>query len=162
MPLEGSITGQVDLAHLQELLHRVPEKLRAELTKGVRTALAPLEAEVKAAEEARMPQRFGPILAGSTKVTKRVTGGDDIKATVKVSAKGISAERDVRRMNLGELRHPVFGRYRMTKHGRVKNPWSVTTVVPGMVDEPMESVRRRAVENAQDARDRVADMLLRE
>lgn len=162
MVISGDLTGRVELAHLRALLAEVPEDLRKELAKGTRTALAPLKREIPEAELARMPHRYGAVLSAATKVAVRVTAGDDIRATVTVSAKGISGSRDVNRLNKGELRHPVFGRRRLTRKGWQNNPWSKQFVRPGMVDDPIEHARGRVVENAEDARDRVADKILRE
>jgi hypothetical protein len=160
--IQGDVTGRVDLRRLQALLGTVPEKLRTELAKGTRTALAPLKREIPEAELARMPARYGAVLSAATKVAVRVTAGDRISATVTVSAKGLTSSRDVNRLNRGELRHPVFGRRRMTRHGLKDNPWSMQHVRPGMVDDPIELARRRVLENAEDARDRVADEIVRE
>lgn len=160
--ITGSIDGRVEIRHLRALLGEVPEKLREELAKGTRSALAPLKKEIPAAERVYMPTRYGEVLAQATKVANRVTAGDTLHATVKVSAMGKSASRDVTAHNRGSLRHPVFGRYRRGRKGLHANPWVNQIVKAGMVDDPVEEARKRVVSNAEDARDRVADMILRE
>jgi hypothetical protein len=159
--ITGSVDGRVELRHLQAILGEIPAKLREDLAKGTRTALAPLKKEIPAAERAYMPTRYGEVLAQSTKIATRVTAGDTLRATVKVSATGKSALRDVTAHNRGSLRHPVFGRYRRTRKGLQANPWKDQVVKPGMVDDPVEEARKRVVHNAEDARDRAADMILK-
>jgi len=153
MVVTGSVGGRVEIRHLQALLGEVPEELRKELAKGTRSALAPLKKEIPAAERVYMPTRYGAILAGSTTVTNRVTTGDTLRATVRVHAQGKSEARDVTALNRGILRHPRWGD---RKH------WYAQRVRPGIVDDPVEEARKRVVANAEDARDRIADKILRE
>lgn len=55
-------------------------------------------------------------------------------------ARGRTGRRDVKRLDKGELRHPVFGRYRMLKSGmRQENPWAVTAIRPGFYSNPVRN-----------------------
>jgi len=129
------------------------DQVRTELAKGTRSALAPLKKEIPAAEREYMPTRYGEILAASTTVTNRVTAGETLRATVKVHAQGKTESRDVTALNRGTLRHPRWGD---RKH------WYAQRVRPGIVDDPVEEARKRVVANAEDARDHIADKILRE
>ena len=47
-----------------------------------------------------------------------------------------------------------------TREGIEKSGWFVTRVRPGFVDEPVKVAGRRVVEAAEDARDKMADLIL--
>jgi len=161
--LTGGVRGRAEIDHLKVLLGIVPEQLRKELAKGTREALAPLKKEIPASAITHMPARhgYGALLARATKVAIRVSASNvtGVSASVTVSAKGKSEDRDVRARNRGEMRHPTFGR-RVNRKG--ESLWRLTRVRPGFVDEPVKVAERRVTEKAEDARDKIADMLLRE
>lgn len=162
MVVKGSVHGLEELRHVRTLLDVTgPQQLKADLLDGTRRAVAPLKADLKAEALVKMPKRGGyaALLARSMRVTTRVTGGAKVRAVVDVTAKGKGEVRDLAARNRGELRHPVFGRYRMTKHGPMKNPWHLQRVRPGVVDRPVDRLRDRVVDNARDAADKFADTI---
>lgn len=161
--LEGRVTGREEIAHIKALLGIMPEELRKELGKNTRTALKPLEREIKETAVAFMPARhgYGDLLARTLKVSTRVSTTTAVSARVTISAKGKVENRDVRARNRGEMRHPTFGRRTAIVNGEVKSLWRVTRVKPGFIDEPVESARKRLLSAAEDARDKMADLLMR-
>lgn len=163
--LTGSVGGREELRHVQTLLTvRAPAELQQNLLTGTRSALRPLDADVKAEAGEVLPHRGGyaALMAKAAKATYRVTAGSTIRARVKVSAKGKAEERDVHRLNLGQLRHPVFGRFRMTSKGWQANPWRVNRITPGLVDRPVDRARDRLVDNAKEAAERFRQTILKD
>lgn len=148
--LDADVTGRAEIARIKLALGIVPTEMRKEIAKGTREALAPLKQEIPAAA-LRLPGGYGPLMSRAVKVATRVTAGRDVKATVHVTAKGKREERDVRRVNRGQLRHPLYGN---RKH------WYATTVRRGFVDDPVEDARKRVIRKSIDARDKVARMIM--
>lgn len=153
--IKGSVKGQAELRHVQTVLTvDAPAQLRKDLLTGTREALAPLKKDIPAEALAKMPKRGGyaPLLARAVKVVTRVSGTSSVRATVRVSAAGKREGRDVSALNLGMLRHPLFGNRRH---------WYGQRVLRGFVDEPVDRARDRVVDSARDAAQRYADEIRR-
>lgn len=153
--LSGKVTGQAELRRVQTILTvEAPADLRKDLTTGTRDALAPLKKDVPAEALVKLPHRGGhaPLLARALTVTTRVTGGRTVRASVKVSAKGKSEDRDVSSLNRGVLRHKLFGN---------RHHWYRQRVTRGLVDDPMDRARDRVVDNARDAANDYADKIVK-
>lgn len=122
--------------------------LTKELRKGQREAFKPLEAEIKAEAAATLPKRGGyaATMARAVKVTvtARVTGGGVL--TARIFARGKGEERDVRAVNAGVLRAPLFGRRRHWFRHRVRR---------GFVDRPADRVMDRVLVRSAEAAERV-------
>lgn len=144
------IGGQAELRRVQGLLAGSGEELKAELLKQTRAAVKPIKREIPAEALTRMPSGYGPILAKSTKVTTRVTGGDTIKGVVKVKAQGKREQRDIKSLDTGMLRHPLFGD---------RGHWYRQTVKPGFVADPVKWTKKRVIKGAEDAADKVANTI---
>lgn len=150
--LTADVGGQAELRHVQGLLEGAGKELREALAKNTRSAVSPVKREVPAEVLTRMPTGYGPVLARSTKVTTRVTAGTAIKAMVKVVAQGVREERDIKSLDAGTLRHPLFGD---------RAHWYRQRVRPGFVSDPIEWTRKRVLKGAQDAADQVADTVMK-
>lgn len=151
--LNGSVKGRAELRHVQGLITTSPQRLQQDLAVGVRNVVRQIPAEVKA-ETATLPKRGGyaALLAAAIRTTTRVTTGAVIKAAVTVSAQGRREQRDVSSVNLGRLRHPVWGNRKV---------WATTRVLPGFVTRPIDRARDRIVDVARDARDELANRIVR-
>ncbi len=164
MPASLGITGGVELRYVAGQLRKAAARdLTRELRKGQRAAFKPLQKEIKSEAEATLPKRGGynRIMARAVKVT--VTTGTGQKALrAKVYARGKTEERDVRRVNAGELRHPLFGkRTYVNRLGEVVSGWRTTFVRKGFVDRAVDRTVDRVAKEAGEAAQRVLDSIAR-
>jgi hypothetical protein len=149
LAVRGSIKGRVELrAVVTQLEIEAPAQLEKDLLAGTRKAVSGpvIKKDVQAAAIAKLPKRNGyaPLLAKSVKVDVRTTGGKIIRSNVQVTASGKRENRDLPSLNRGILRAPLFGNRRH---------WHAQRVAHGLIDEPFDLARDRAVANAQDAAD---------
>lgn len=123
MPVRG-VDGFFDLAN--DLRRAGDRELQRELGRGLDQAVAVVRREVAAAAPRALPDRYAAVLVPSLDVRGRRS---QLKLRIQVSARGRSDDRDLPRIERGELRHPVYGRYRRGRGGRTTvNPWATTTV----------------------------------
>lgn len=163
--LDADVKGRAEIALLKAKLGIIPGEMRKDLAAGTRKALRPLKKEISAAALAYLPKRGGyaPLMARAVKVATRVSASSEIRAYVTVSAKGKVEERDVRRVNRGELRHKLFGKtHYINKFGERKSGWFTTTVRRGFVDDPVQEAGKRVASEAKSVVDKIADELERE
>jgi hypothetical protein len=150
--LHGDVGGRAELRHVQGLLATSGEELKKRLLKETRAALRPTRQEVKASA-ARLPSGYAPTMARSVRVATRVTAGSGgVRATVRVSARGKMETRDVRSIDAGRLRHPLFGRRRH---------WYTTTVKPRFASDPLAVMVGRVRHGVWVAANDTADEILR-
>jgi len=157
------VRGAADCFRLAHALNEAGQRgLKRELDKGSRQAgqviadavLAP--ASLNQYIPQNFERRFG--LAVNAKVEVRLVQSRRI--TVVVYATGKRERRDIRAMNRGVLRHPVYGRMRRLKDGTLQaNPWVVQAIRPGLVDEPARAAMPKAVEKIENAVTRVVDKI---
>jgi hypothetical protein len=157
------VTGQKDLYRLAHNLHTAGQKsLKRELDKASRKAGDVIAKEVKDHTEDYIPanfeRRFDTAL--ETKVEVRLLASRRI--TIVFWARGKTVNRDIKAINAGRLRHPVYGRFRRLKDGtRQANPWVAQSVRPGLVDEPARRALPKARQQIEDAIDRVSQQIVR-
>jgi hypothetical protein len=151
------VGGSKDFYRLAHNLHAAGQKgLKRKLDKASRQAGKVLEDEVKAHTREYIPanfeRRFDLALDAKTEV--RLVASRRI--TVVFWAQGKRQKRDIRAMNAGRLRHPVYGRSRRLRDGTLQaNPWVEQTIKPGLVDEPAKRAMPRAIKKIDDAVKRV-------
>lgn len=127
------VTGAESLAHLARDLKAVGEKdLRRELFRGIQRAAKPLKAAARQAALDELPAAGGLAerVAGS-KFSVRTRAGRD--PSVRVVGAG---DLDLRSLNRGRLRHPVYGH---------RSRWVDQAVPPGWFDNAMERTADGAV-----------------
>jgi hypothetical protein len=153
MPASLSISSGVELRYVAGLLRKAAARdLTRELRKGQRKAFQPLQKEIKA-EALTLPKRGGynQIMSKAVRVT--ITTGTGPKAlTARVYARGKVETRDVRQVNDGILRHPLFGH-------RLR--WYTTRVRKGLVDRPFNRLADQVLKESADAAQRVIDSIAR-
>jgi len=141
-------------------LHRLAVQLRkaevstleTELRRQQREAFTPLEKDVKAEAASTLPSGYAPIMANAVKAKVSVRKGSAL-LSARVYAKGKAEERDVREVNAGRLRHPVFGHRRRA--------WHVTRVRSGFVDRPFDRTVDRVVDKSADAAEQILAQIAR-
>lgn len=152
--LHSRVKGKTEIRHVQGLIRIAPAQIQAQIARSVRPIMRRIEPEVKT-EAGTLPRRGGyaPLMARAVRVRTQVRqSGHRIIARADVSARGKREERDVRAVNAGILRHPVFGRRKV---------WRVTNVLPGFVNRPIDRARDRIVDAVKEARDDAAERIVR-
>lgn len=145
MPVGLGVSGGAELRYVAGQLRKaVARDLTLQLRKGQRRAFAPLEREIKAEAAATLPSAYAAVMSKAVKVSvsTKLRGGAVISA--RVYAKGKKEERDVRSINNGVLRHPLFG-------NRSKGNWHNTRVRKGFVDRPADSLADRVLSESAEA-----------
>lgn len=157
------VTGQKDLFRLAHNLHEAGQKgLKRELDKASRQAGDVIAKEVRDHTKDYIPANFERRwdTAFEAKVEVRLVASRRI--TVVFYARGKAQRRDIKAINAGRLRHPVYGRFRRLKDGtRKANPWVVQAIRPGLVDEPATRAMPKARKKIEDAIDRVSQQIVR-
>jgi hypothetical protein len=149
--ISTTVTGGAELRYVAGRLRKAAARdLTRELRAGQRAAFRPLEREIKVSAAARLPGAYGPLMAKAVKVSLRRGGGAVYVA--RVYARGKAELRDVRAVNGGTLRHPLFGD---------RNRWYATRVRPGFVDRPVDHLMDRVLEQSAQAAERVLQSIAR-
>ena len=143
MPVSVSGTSGAELRYLAGKLRKAAARdLTRVLKRAQREAVKPLQREIKAEALATLPKRglYNQIMSRAVKTS--VTGGTPGKRLiVRVYARGKAEERDVKRVNDGILRHPVFGH---------RKTWKTTRVRPGFVDRPVDKLADQVLDKSAD------------
>lgn len=140
MSLEVSIDGAATL-------HRVAAQMRAQgakdLSKQMSAALSkatnPVRVSIDTEAAAVMPSGYKALLTGSLRHrTSRRSSGNQARVILTTYADGKQERREIRSLEAGALRHPLFGR---------KKRWYVTHIRPGFHQRGTEN----AMEESRDA-----------
>lgn len=138
-----TITGQADARAAALVCRTEARTFQRNMVKGAAKGARLLKPAIKAAIPTFMPSGYAPILERTLSVTA-VTRATGVK--IKVLARGKTELRDLRMRNLGELRHPVFRRFRQRPDGTwVKNKWIAQPVPPGVVDVPFKATEPKII-----------------
>lgn len=136
------VTGADQLARAGRALRAQGEAgkgQRKELFKAIQRATRPLKDDVKQAALRDLPRRGGLNRAvASSKITTRTrTGGRNVGVRIVAAGKTV---RDLRSLDRGRLRHPVFGN---------REVWVNQAIRPGWFTRPLEegapAVRRELI-----------------
>lgn len=121
MVADVSVRGAEKLAILSRALREVGDKdLQRELYAGLNRAVKPLTAEVKLSTGRYLPARYAVELSRDLKVrSRRRTGGRNPALYLLGTAKN----RDIRSLNRGRLRHPLYGNRRRWYNQPITPGW---------------------------------------
>lgn len=160
------VTGQRDLFRLAHNLNAAGQKgLKRELDKASREAGRVIADEVKDHTKDYIPANFERRWDTSFVAEVEVRLVQSRRITVVFYGRGKKQRRDIKAINAGNLKHPVYGRFRRLKDGTLKaNPWVSTPpqrIRPGLVDEPARRAMPRAVKKIEDAVSRVVQQIER-
>jgi hypothetical protein len=130
-----------------DALHKVSAQIFREgkrnIAREMGTALSkaadPLKVSIRASAAETMPKTGGysGVFSKSLRFRlERRNGVQQASASLITYADGAGERRDIRALEAGRLRHPVFGRSRrvgsgIQKGNRKANPWAVTSVRAG-------------------------------
>ncbi|MEU7904108.1 hypothetical protein [Actinoplanes sp. NPDC049118] len=140
MSLTASITGRAELRRLAAQIKAVGDKgMAREMSAALRKAGKPVAESVRREAIAAMPARGGYRAEITRSLKFRVaqrTGARTASLTLTTYADGTKERRDIRALDDGRLRHPVYGRSRRIKRGpragtAQPNPWSMTRIRAG-------------------------------
>lgn len=149
MAVELSVAGADKLGDVARRLRETGDKaLRAELLRGINRATRPLKAAAQQSARDRLPRRGGlnEFVASSKFSTSTRTGRDP---AVRITA--TKAGHDVRALDRGRLRHPLFGNRRHWFNQQVPAGWFTDAMEAGA---PV--VRRSIVDVLDDVAKKVA------
>lgn len=140
--------------------------MKRELYRGLNRATKPLKEAVKMAVPTHMPSGYAPLVSRSIRVRTSIRASKAKTAiTIRATAKGAREKRDLRALDRGLLRHPVFGRTRLVRKGKSlvpePNPWAAQGIRPGFFTETLQDNADVVRTELVGAIDRVADQLER-
>lgn len=149
------MTGQRELRQLAAQLRLEANRgVEAELRKQQQQAFGGLQEKIAANAAVMLPSGYAPIMSRAVRVgiILGTRGAFTVRAVV--YARGGAQNRDVRVINAGRLKHPLFG-------NRKVSPWPVTRVPPGFVDRAVDDLPDEVYRQSQDAIDKVIARLTR-
>lgn len=138
--LSVELTGGGQQLHdLAQRLKDADKELRKELQAGLTRATKPLMAAVRVEIEPTMPKGYEDVLSRSLAMRTQVRTGATAGVRITAIAKGTAKNRDIRALDRGTLRHPVYGRRRRNSKGwLIPNPWVRQTIRSGFWTRPMK------------------------
>lgn len=127
-PVEVEFRNLQQFATLAKALGGAGKDLKKELRKGLNKAVKPLGVKTKQGIGRYLPSGYAPTLKRAFRASTsiRLTGNPSV--TIKGRAKGRRKQREIRAMDKGVLRHPVFGN---------RQVWVAQKVRPGFWSDPM-------------------------
>lgn len=137
MAVEVTVLGEEQLRRLAAKLREADRDFDRELVNGIRRAVSPIGRAIKAGIPSYMPSGYAPILAASARVSVSVRRTRLPGVRVVVKAMGNPRERDVASLDVGALRHPLFGN---------RHHWYLQKVRAGFATDEFNRQRGPAVE----------------
>jgi hypothetical protein len=137
--MQFSIGGSAQLRQVAGAIKAAGDKgMGKEMSAGLRRAAKPLQAAILDSAAETLPQGGGY----AAEFTRSMRFRTSVRAAARQAAfrlvtfsDGTKERRDIRRLEAGQLRHPVFGRSRALRNRqRVPNPWAVTAIKPGFFE----------------------------
>lgn len=149
MAVDLRVTGASELEVLGRRLKEAGAKeLKNELVRTLKAETKPLRADIKKSGLDNLPQRGGlNRWASSTLPSATVRdSGSRVGVRIRKAKKG----HDIRSLNRGRLRHPVFGH---------RDRWVQQDITPGFFDKPIpeheDALRERLLEAIRAIADRL-------
>lgn len=153
-------------------LHRVAAQIRAEGRKDLATemsralsrAVEPIRKSIRASADQTMPREGGyqALFDKSLRFrNSRTNRANQASVNLATYADGEGERRDIKALEGGALRHPVYGRSRPgpRKGERVANPWSVTKIRAGFWKRGTDGAMDEAAEKLEEVIDGLAKRL---
>lgn len=145
MPVTVEVRGQAELRDAARDLRKERAQLRQRLVDATLHAVRPLEGLIKVGAPAFLPSGYAPVMVRTLKVTPSVRLSRGRRGvSLRVHAKGQKEQRDVEAVDLGMLRHPVFGNRRR---------WVEQGITPEFVTRPFAAMKPRIISELDDVLD---------
>jgi hypothetical protein len=130
------VTGTQQFVKLAQALNAqgsAGRGLKKELMTAIKDAAKPMEKEVRDHVAQYLPDRYAPIISKGLVVRpSQSTRGKSVGLKLVGYAPGQSRRRQIRVIDGGTLRHPVYGN---------REAWVDQKVKPGFWSEPLEAAR---------------------
>lgn len=164
--LEIKITGSADL-HALVLRLQAAERtdLRQQLHRGLHQAADDVADAITAHSDLYMPRGYEQIFKSSLYYKTEVRTAHETRITLIVAARSArGGDRAVRQAEAGEIRKPVFGRWRERRgvnRGRhkIKNKWAPQRIRARFATEPAENAAPQMWQRIDAAAARVVDKI---
>ena len=147
--MEFHIDGRARLHEVAKAVRATGNKgLGREMSRALAKTTIPIQTQIDAEAAKAMPVRGGyqAVLSKSLHhKTSQRTGSRSATVRLITYADGTGERRDVESLEKGTLRHPVYGRSRNTRAGRIPNPWTITKVRSGFHKRGTDSAADEAV-----------------
>lgn len=102
--------------------------LARELAQGVSRTVAPIPEKIRSGLPGHMPNRYAGVLNADLSITRSSSySGDKAKVVIKATTRS-GKRRRIRRLDQGDLEHPLFGRRKHWYSQRVEPGWFSRTV----------------------------------
>jgi hypothetical protein len=151
------VPGGDEFARVARRLKQVDSPtLQREYQRGIRKAVAPLQDAVRSDLPSYMPSGYTPELAADLRLRSSVTGTNGVRIT------GRAAGREIRKLERGQLRHPVWGYVRFSRavNRHITNPWVSQRIPAHFFTEPIRRgaglIREALVEVLEDVLRKIA------
>lgn len=124
------VRGRRQLQALDRALKGVDKQLKRDTYRALNRTVKPLTAAVKDSTGDFVPSAYAAELSSSLRIRAQRRGGQMAALTLKATAKSASGKpRELRRVESGRLRHPLWGNRRH---------WFDQSVKPGFWTKPLE------------------------
>jgi len=128
-------TGRTKLSDVKRKMEKAARgEVKAQLRKALVAESKPLRREIVAVEKEFLPKGMQKKYVPMPALTYTVRGD-----VLEVGLRQRVAGTDMKAMNRGDIRHPLFGN---------RNFWFVKKINPGMWDIPLQTLGPRAIEAA--------------
>jgi hypothetical protein len=126
--LSVEVVGANQLADLAKRLRGADKVYRKELRIGLNRATKPLKDDVKDRMPLFMPDGYAKVMQRSFKPKTQIRTGGTAAVRITALAKGRHKNRDVRGLDRGTLRHPLWGN---------RDYWYAQKITAGFWSTPM-------------------------
>jgi len=165
--LEVTVTGERDFFAAARRLHAAGHKVQADkLDRAVRRAAKHIEDAVRAHADEYLPDNYARVFTATMVFRTEVRKTRGARATLRLrvpSERG--TDRQIKALEAGELRHPVFGRTRRLKyHAKwrattYRNPWVKQRIRPHFYTEPATATKPKVTAEIEQAMHEVAEFI---
>jgi hypothetical protein len=132
--LSADVGGAQELAELGKRLRGADKQYRKELRIGLNRATKPLKEQVKSELPTFLPAGYAKVMRKALKPKTVIRTGGLAAVRIVASAKGRHKNRDVRALDKGTLRHPLWGN---------REFWYAQKIRSGFWSEPMRDGKAR-------------------
>jgi hypothetical protein len=127
MAVDVEIHGAAELRAAARDLRQAERELKQRMDRNLRKIGKRFEKDIRTAAK-RLPSGYAPVMAADVRVSTSLRNNG---ISLRVYAPGKGDQRDVRAIDEGRLRHPVFGH---------RTRWVAQRVRPGFVEEPRQQL----------------------